>query len=720
VNNVSLSTGNQMNKVPRSVQELLDRQHARILRSSFPFDDGPQSELLVNKLDAVEGLSRDFEFTVELLSDNALLDLKDLQGKLLSVELVRHDGQLRYFTGYVFSFRLVRTDGNVAFYEAKLGPWLKYLQLRKDCFLFHNATLYDQTASIFSDYCAHPQWDFRRHGDDPAMTDACQFNESDYNYLSRRWEAAGWHYTYEHTAAGHKLILSDDSTYAEPIDGVDIAFQRHTGAQEDNSIGEWSPVRHIVPTSVALSSFDFKSPRPVHVEVPTRNQQGAVLPTESHEYAGAYGFKDGRDGKHQGTLRMEEHEHAGKLFDGKGNNGNVIPGRWFRLTKHFSGGDDADREFLIIDVRHSATNNYHLHGASPPHYENRITCIRKIIPWRPGRGFNSVAPKMYGVQTAIVVGPKGEEIHTDEYGRVKVQFHWDREGELDERSSAWLRVATPWSGPHFGMTSVPRIGSEVLVQFLDGDPDRGIISGMVPNAHNMPPWALPANKTQSGILTRSTPEGSYANANALRFEDMKGKEQLWLHAEKDQLAEVEHDEDKWVGNDRRKTVDHDETSHIKHDRTETVGNDETITVHNDRTEQVDQNETVDIGGNRVKTIGKNRKDAIGKHWSTYVARMKTETVGMAYMQNVGMGRVENVGLAYNLNVGTIMATVVGLSQITRVGKSISITAGDELTITVGLAVLRMMADGRIFLNGSQVVINATGPVQISGKDVDVN
>lgn len=710
-----------MSKMPRSLEELLiDYQHSRILRLSFPNNDAPASTLLVNKLDADEGLSRDFEFTVELLSDNASFQLKDLQGKLLCVELVRQDGGLRYFTGYVFSFRFVKTDGNVAFYEATLGPWLKYLTLRKNCMLFHGMTLYEQTRSIFQEYRALPEWEFRRHAEDLPMTEACQFNESDHNYLSRRWEAAGWHYMYEHTTKGHKLILSDDSTFAEPIDGEQIAFQRHTGSQEENGLHEWSGVRNIVPASVALTSFDFKSPRPENVELPTQNQQGAVLRKESYEYTGAYGFKNRQDGDRLARLRMEEIEHSGKLFDGKGNNRNVVPGHWFRLTGHFDGGSKEDREFIIIEIRHSASNNYHVTDGGHPHYENHIKCIRKIVPWRPGRGFNSVEPKIYGLQTATVVGPKGEEIYTDQYGRVKVQFHWDREGEFDEKSSAWLRVATAWAGSNFGMTSIPRIGAEVIVQFLDGNPDRGLITGMVPNAANMPPWELPANKTQSGILTRSTPKGSYGNANAIRFEDMKGHEQLWLHAERDQLTEVEHDEDKWVGNDRRKTIDHDETSHIKHDRTETVDNDETITVHNNRKETVDKNETIDIGGNRVKTIGKNRKDDIGKNWSTYVARMKTETVGMAYMQNVGMGRMENVGLAYNLNVGTVMATVVGINQITKVGKTISITAGEELAITVGAASLRMTADGKIFINGSQIGVEATGPVQISGKDVDIN
>ena len=512
--------------------------------------------------------------------------------------------------------------------------------------------------------------------------------------------------------------------------------------------------------SVALASFDFKSPHPAMTSLPTVNQQGDVPNIESYEYTGALGFKSGA-GRSLAQLRMEEAEAAGKQFDGSGNNRSVMPGRWFRLTGHFDGdagaaGEQA-REFLITEVTHSASNNYHVKATSESYYENRLSAIRKIIPFRAGRDHNSVETKIHGIQTATVVGPAGEEIHTDEYGRVRVQFHWDRVGANDEKSSAWIRVATPWAGSNFGMTSIPRIGTEVLVSFLDGNPTRPVITGMLPNAATMPPWTLPANKTQSGILTRSTPGGSYDTANALRFEDKKGHEQLWLHAEKDQLTEVEHDEDKWVGNDRRKTIDRDETTLVKRDRTETVDRDETITVHHDRTETVDnnetitihnnrservdhdekisigdnrsedvgKNETIGIGGNRTKSVAKNEKDTIGKNWSITVSKMKTETIGMAYMQNVGMGRMENVGLGYNLNVGMIMATVVGVNKSTNVGKTYSITAGDELSITVGKASLTMKSDGTIIFNGhtfsvgtsDEQTFKADGNITMKGEKI---
>ncbi|NHZ64329.1 type VI secretion system tip protein VgrG [Massilia sp. CCM 8694] len=714
--------------------------------------------MLVNTLEAIEGLSRPFEFTVELLSHDPHVPLKDLQGKMLCVQMVRKDGSMRYFTGRVFGFRLKSVDGGMSFYEARLGPWYQYLSLRKDNYLFHYTTMYQQTASIFGDYGSLADWDWRVQGAADTLTDCCQYDESDRNFLERRWVAAGIVYWFEHTERGHKLVLSDDTTSVAPIDGdPEVPFQRHGGATEEDGLGEWSPSRRVAQGSVALASFDFKAPHPVVTALPSVNQQGDVPNIESYEYTGALGFKEG--GRPLAQLRMEEIEAAAKQFDGIGNNRYLMPGRWFRLSGHFdtSGtGDDAQaREFLLVSVTHTASNNYHVKETRESHYENSLTALRKIVPWRAGRDHNSVETKIHGIQTATVVGPEGEEIHTDEYGRVRVQFHWDRAGSNDEKSSAWLRVATPWAGANFGMTAIPRIGTEVLVQFLDGNPNRPIITGMVPNADTMPPWTLPANKTQSGILTRSTPQGSYDNANALRFEDKKGQEQLWLHAEKDQLTEVEHNEDKWVGNDRRKTVDRDETSLIKRDRSETVERDETITVHRDRTETVDHDETItihnnrservdhdekiSIGANRSRTVGKNQKDRIGKNWSINVSKMKTETIGMAYMQNVGMGRLENVGMGYSLNVGMIMSTVVGVDKMTSVGAAYSNSAGtsytveaggdggstlhmdaDSITLSIGKSSLTLKKSGEITLTGDKLTVIGADNVSIISPNIHNN
>ena len=532
-----------MQKVVQSLQDLIlaSTQHKRILRLSFPHDDGPDALLLANRLDAAEAVSRDFEYRVELLSDSATLALKDLQGKLMTVELVRGDGSLRYFSGYVFSFRLAATDGGFAFYEATLGPWLKYLSLRKDNYLFHGKSLRDQTDSIFADYPTLPDWDCRIEGEDAPMTDACQFDETDHNYLHRRWEAAGWHYWYEHTAGGHKLVLSDNSYHADAIDGDgEVRFQRHGGAMEEDGIAQWSPLRSIVPSSVAVSGFNFKHPVPVQASMPTVNRQGSVLNVETHEYTGAYAFNGMQEADRLAQLRMEELEAAGKHFEGGGNSRFLQPGRWFSLRDHFSDGgspaDDAGRhQFLVLEVHHTVRNNY-LHNTQPAEYSNTLRCIRKQIPWRPGRNFNSTDTRILAPQTATVVGPQGpDSIHTDQYGRIRVQFHWDRQGSNDERSSAWVRVASSWAGSELGAAAVPRVGSEVIVQWLGGSPDRPIVTGSVFNERNMPPWQQPTQQALTGLRSRElAPHGGNAaggRSNHLILDDTHNKIQAQLKSD---------------------------------------------------------------------------------------------------------------------------------------------------------------------------------------------
>ncbi|WP_284407772.1 type VI secretion system tip protein TssI/VgrG, partial [Acidovorax sp. SUPP3434] len=412
------------------------------------------------------------------------------------------------------------------------------------------------------------------------------------------------------------------------------------------------------------------------------------------------------------------------------------------------------------------------------------------VPYTPAR--TTPKPRTTGPQTAVVVGPPGEEIWPDQYGRVKVQFHWDRVGAMNENSSCWVRVSSSWAGSGFGAMFIPRINMEVVVDFLNGDPDYPLITGCVYNADNMPPWALPANATQSGIKTKSSKGGAFGDglkngagdANAIRFEDKAGAEQLWLHAQKDQLTEVENDEDKWVGNDRRKTIDRDETNVIHRDRTETVDRDETITVHNNRTERVDHNEkisigdnrsedvgideTVSIGNNRSKTIGRNEKDKIGNNWSIKVGSFKTETVGLAYLQNVGLAKMMNIGAAYNVNVGAAMVVNVGLTQSTNVlmgrsvtvgqsqtskvgkdrtdstsdnytesvgknaattigevrtlsvGKEMSVTVGDAIEIKCGKAVLRMTSDGTVQINGQTINVAGSSSVTVASPNTNVN
>ncbi|QDI04830.1 type VI secretion system tip protein VgrG [Xanthomonas cerealis pv. cerealis] len=697
-----------------ALSALLERQTSRLMRLSFPNDDGPSAVLLPEKLVADEAVSRDFEYTLTLLSEDAAIPAKSLIGKMATIELVRRDGGPRYFNGYVFEFGRTGTDGGIAHYRMVLRPWMAFLRSRQNSGPLHQKTVAALTDEILGRYRFH---DYRLQvgaTSDATQTEAMQWQESDANFLHRWWETRGWYYGYEHRADGHTLVLCDDSKQAAPIDGVPrIRYFTEGGPDDDDAIAEWSPARRLAPTRYAVSSFDFKNPhRPSAASIATVNQQGDVPELEIYEDTGAYGFRTVAEGEERAKLSLEEIEAKAKHYESRGNAARLQPNRYFDLIEHFEHDRDPeeDRRFFVVSVRHEVVNNHLVD--EPARYSNSAVAVRQKVPWRPGRGYNSVMPRVYGLHTALVVGPAGEEIDCDEYGRVLVQFHNDRVGDYNEKSYCRVRVATPMAGDRFGFVAIPRIGQEVIVQFLDGHPDRPLITGLVPNQEQMPPWELPANKTQTGFLTRSSHGGEYENANAFRFEDKKGDEEVWLHAEKDQRIEVEHDESHWVGNDRKKTIDRDENVQVKRHRTERVDHNETISIGDNRTEDVGRNETISIGDNRSVTIGGN----------------KTETIALAKAETIGLAKALTIGAAYQTSVGAAMNTTVGLSQSeqigrnksTLVGKTYEIKAGDEFKVTVGKSTLVMKSDGTVLINGTQFKFAASGPVQIIGKDVDIN
>jgi type VI secretion system secreted protein VgrG len=270
---------------------------------------------------------------------------------------------------------------------------------------------------------------------------------------------------------------------------------------------------------------------------------------------------------------------------------------------------------------------------------------------------------------------------------VKVQFHWDRDGKGDAGSSCWVRVASPWAGKNWGMIHIPRIGQEVLIDFLEGDPDQPIVVGSVYNADQMPPYDLPANKTQSGIKTRSSLQGSTDNFNELRFEDKKGSELLYIHAEKDKEVMVEHD--------RTENVGHDESITIGHDRTESVGHNEGISIGNDRSKSVGNNESTSIGTNRTESVGKNETISIGGN--------RSETVGKSEDVSIAENRAHNIGKNDELDVG----------------KELVIMAGEKITIQTGDASIVMKKNGDIQINGKEIKIIGSGKIGIKA-DSDVN
>jgi type VI secretion system secreted protein VgrG len=521
-------------------------QNKRLLRLTFPKKDGPHALLLPNRLHAHEELSRGYRFEVEVLSDDASIPLKAMMARMVTISLVHAGGSLRYFNGYVTEFRFIRADGGFAFYQMVLEPFLAFARLRQDNVSFHGKTMRQITEDTLAHY-RQADWHMFTHEDDPVLTAANQHNETDYNHLHRRWEARGMLYWYEHRADGHTLMLSDDSRLAGPIDAdrhydADvIAYHAESGSVEDDGIHRWSPVRRLGSGFTTLASFDYKNPDPQFVEWQSPNQQGDFFAHEIYENTGAYGFQMRSEGENLAQQRMAERDKDTQTFEAEGNDRTVQPGRVFKLGGHFSAdprslaydpeprGTIGNRDYLILSVDHEASNNYQAGAGAPSHYKNSFTCMRSAIRWRPGRDYHSTPCANPGVQTAIVVGPAGEEIHTDGLGRVKVQFHWDRLGKRDENSSAWIRVMAPGAGGEFGYIRLPRVGEEVVVVYPDGNIDHPLIIGGVYNATHTPPWALPGQHALSGLRSRELGGGD--RSNHLVLDDTAGKIQAQIKSD---------------------------------------------------------------------------------------------------------------------------------------------------------------------------------------------
>jgi len=538
----------------RELVALEGEQHNRLLRLDFPKDDKPDDAImLANRLVAEEGLSRDFRYKVEVLSDNARIPLKKMMGKMVTVSLVREDGTLRHFNGYVTEFRLIKADGGYAWYSMVLEPWLAFAKLRKNCAVFLERTVVEITEEIFTQY---PQrdWKLELYNEYEPLSCAIQYEETDHNHLHRRWEDLGLHYWYEHRADGHTLWIGDMTQMARPIESggnVDVSdeipFRRNAGSGEADGIHEWQTVRQIGPGSTTIGGFNYKWPRPQAQTRSSKNDQGSAPRLEVYENTGGYTFASFDAGDRLAKRRMEERDAPTQCFEASGNDRTVQPGRSFRLGGHFSGAprpvrhDEPAkpsidrREYVILSAVHEASNNYQAGKDATSEYSCSFTCMRKDIPWRPGRGSNSQAVVMPGVQTAIVVGPSGTDIHTDDLGRVKVQFHWDRDGKNNDASSAWVRVASVWAGNDLGFIALPRVGQEVAVQFVAGNPDHPMIIGRVFNSDNLPPWKLNGQQALSGLRSRElTPGGGNAaggRSNHMILDDTNGQIQAQLKSD---------------------------------------------------------------------------------------------------------------------------------------------------------------------------------------------
>ena len=731
----------------------------------------PAADLLFESMTASAGLSRLGDIELGLVSPRADLKAHELLGKPVTVTVALRDGAKRYFHGFVTRFAIGLRRGRYCGYQASVRPWLWFLTRTKDCRIFQGLSVPDIVKAVFDDH-PHANFEFKLFRSYRQWVYCVQYRESDFNFIARLLELEGIYWYIEHADGASKLVLVDSQSAHDAAPGCASLPYYEDAAQappDVECVSSWDFASAVETDRVELTSYDFERPSTALKAdaklAPTH--QTPVL--EEFDYQGDY--LQTADASQWAEDRLDAHQTRFQTAHAASNAHGVEVGRLLSLTRHPR--DDQNAAYLVtattvrarVDAYESGREGGGDDGGGAGAFECDFSAIPSAQQFRAPR--QTPKPFVQGPQTALVVGPPGEEIFTDAYGRVKLQFHWDRRGKKDEKSSCWVRVASPWAGKNFGAIQTPRIGQEVVVDFLEGDPDQPLVTGRVYNAEQMPPWELPANATQSGLLTRSSKGGSVANANALRFEDKKGAEQLWLHAEKNQDIEVENDETHWVGKDRKKTIDHDETTLVKNHRTETVGVNETITVGVDRTEKVGANETIAVGANRsisvgacetamvalqrthlvginetiaigaaqeigigalqmvtvgaaqIISVGASQSTSVGINQSNTVGAAQTTTVGAAQSTKVGAAQSTEVGANRNLKVGGAQTTAVtkgrscsiGEDDKLKVGKNFVIDAGESVTIKTGKASLTMNQDGTITLTGANLSFKASGTLK---------
>ena len=630
----------------------------RFLYFSTPLGD---DKLQLNQFAGYEAMSELFRYQLEFQAKNDV-DVKfdQLIGKDVSFGVNAGDMPARHLSGVCIELSQGSRGTELTDYSMVVvaRAWTLTQKVRSRIFQQKNVPdiLKAVIVGIDVEYQFDETYEKREY--------CVQYQESDWDFVCRVLEDEGMYYYFKFTTGTHKLIVTDKKRLTiEVADQTTIKFDPVGGGGDTTMrIFDLRRSQSWRSGKVTLWDHQFQLPHKhndVEKTVIDTITAGSIVHKlklngndqfEIYEHPGDYAkWFDGvdkgggeqpaelskvtKENKRVADVRMQQEETQMLVFLGAGDCRNFVPGHKFTFEGHFN----ANGPYILTSVSHTATEGSYRSGRDEiSHYENTFTCIPQDLKFRAPR--RTPKPKI-GCQTAVVVGPAGEEIFTDKYGRVKVQFHWDRDGREDAASSCWLRVATPWAGTNWGTIHIPRIKMEVLVDFLNSDPDRPIIIGSLYNSREMPPYALPDNKTQSGIKSRSSKGGGADNYNELRFEDKKGEEMITLHAEKDMEREVEHD-----------------------DRID-IGNDQKIDVHHDRTEKVDNDEKIEIGNNRTNKIAQKHQEEIGGDHLSEVKMNKKTKVGMNYNIESGMNVTIKAGVQLNIESGVAITLKAGSSSI---------------------------------------------------------
>lgn len=634
--------------------------------------------VLFAQMEGFDEISQCFRYEVGLVSKDINLKAEVILGTPATIT-VRTDSAKRHFHGIVAEFAFHEYREDYAHYRAVLRPWLWFLGCRSDNRIFQNKSVVEIVEEVFKPQ-AHVKVEKRLKKSYPPREYCVQYRETDLDFVQRLLEHEGIFYHFDHADGEHTLVLSDANASVKYAEGFEtVRFRGEAG----NVIGQDDVITALLPRASVRSGayihtdHDFRKPATDLMTKSDAPKAHEAAKGELYHYPGDY--REVGAGEPLAAIRLEEAQAPHVRVEAAGNVRGLWSGVGFTLEEFEREADNV--RYLVLRSDYEMWDDQYRAGMQRQGegFGVRLKLQPLALTFRPER--RTPRPLMSGPQTAVVVGPSGEEIFTDEYARVKVQFHWDRLGGKDENSSCFVRVSSVWAGSGWGFIQIPRIGQEVIVDFLEGNPDMPIITGRVYNAAQMPPYGLPANATQSGWKSNSSPGGG--GWNEMRFEDRKGSEEVYFQAEKDHNELIKHNESRTIGNDFAEDVGHDARQDIGHDRTETVGHDKSVTVGHDQSTSIGNNDTETVGVNRALTVGSNETISVGKNSSETIGLNHSQTVAAAQAITVGAARVDSVGASETRTVGAAQSNTIGASRDVTVGASESHSIGSDDSWTIG-------------------------------------
>jgi type VI secretion system secreted protein VgrG len=637
-------------------------QQDRLIALTTPLGE---DALLLAAFTGREAISRLFSFDLDLLSEKAPIDFTQIIGKNVTITVSLADKKPRYFNGVVSHFAQSGADPRFTRYRMRVVPWTWLLTRYADCKIFHNKTVQDVLEQVFKDRGV-TDYQIKLNGNYSPMEYCVQYRETDFNFISRLMEQHGIFYFFQHENGSHTMVIADTPSAHEACPGQEtVGYNLVSGGIDDTDvIHSWIFEQELRSGKYTLTDYNFKTPSAnLLASEPSVIDVGGNSSFELFDYPGEYATRG--DGTAFAKIRMQEEEASHVFANGASTCRAFTSGYKFTLKDHYQ--DSMNVSYVLTEIQHTASvaDTYAMSsGSGAETYSNLFTCIPESVPFRPAR--HTPKPFVQGPQTAVVVGKSddsdgggsGEEIWVDKYGRVIVLFPWDRINKY----SCWVRVSQDWAGQGWGAITIPRVGQEVLVSFLEGDPDRPIITGRVYNEDQKVPYELPANQTRSTFKTRSSKGGSADNYNELRFEDKTGNEQIFLRAEKDFDNRIKNDIREWAGNNRSLIVTQDQM--------EKAGGD----LHSQVTGNVNQK----VGQNLSLQVGQNLYEKSGMNFAHEAGQVIHLKAGMTLVLEAGVELTLKVGGNF-IDINPAGVTIVGTMVMINSGGAAGSGCGSSPT-----------------------------------------